>query len=67
MPEQLPNRMLIIASPEDGIGNAFLTYPGMIRLDDGINVDGIAMMTHLNSMRHETMKGCSIAIFTRLY
>ena len=66
MPEQLPNRMLVIASPEDGIGHAFLTYPGMIGLDGGINVDGIAMMTQLNSMQHKTIKGCSIAIFTRL-
>jgi predicted choloylglycine hydrolase len=66
MPEQLPNRMLVIANPDSGIGHAFLTYPGMIGLDGGINADGIAMMTQLNSMQHETMKGCGIAIFTRL-
>ena len=66
MPEQLQNRILVVASPEDGIGHAFLTYPGMIGLDGGINEAGLAMMTQLNSMQHESMKGCGIAIFTRL-
>ncbi len=66
MPEQLPNRILVVASPDNGIGHAFLTYPGMIGLDGGINADGLAMMTQLNSMQHESMKGCGIAIFTRL-
>ncbi len=66
MPEQLPNRMLVVASPDDGIDHAFLTYPGMIGLDGGINADGIAMMTQLNSMQYESMDGCGIAIFTRL-
>ncbi|AKB36640.1 hypothetical protein MSSAC_2050 [Methanosarcina siciliae C2J] len=66
MPEQLENRMLVVANPDDGIGHAFLTYPGMIGLDGGINADGLAMMTQLNSMQHESMKGCGIAIFTRL-
>jgi hypothetical protein len=66
MPEQLPNRMLVIANPDDGIGHAFSTYPGMIGLDGGINADGLTMMTQLNSMQHESMKGCGIAIFTRL-
>ncbi|MDQ1276609.1 MAG: hypothetical protein QG610_2187 [Euryarchaeota archaeon] len=66
MPEQLQNRILVVASPDDGIGHAFLTYPGMIGLDGGINADGLAMMTQLNSMKYESMKGCGIAIFTRL-
>jgi len=66
MPEQLPNRILVIASPENGIGHAFMTYPGMIGLDGGINEDSMAMMTQLNSMQHENMEGCGIAIFTRL-
>lgn len=66
MPEQLPNRILVIASPENGIGHAFMTYPGMIGLDGGINAEGLAMMTQLNSMQHESMEGCGIAIFTRL-
>ncbi|MGB9927746.1 MAG: C45 family autoproteolytic acyltransferase/hydrolase [Methanosarcina sp.] len=66
MPEQLPNRILVIASPEDEIGHTFMTYPGMIGLDGGINANGLAMMTQLNSMQHESMKGCGIAIFTRL-
>ena len=66
MPEQLPNRILVIASPENGIGHAFMTYPGMIGLDGGINQDSMAMMTQLNSMQHESMAGCGIAIFTRL-
>lgn len=66
MPEQLPSRILVVASPDDGLGHAFLTYPGMIGLDGGINADGLAMMTQLNSMQHESMKGCGIAIFTRL-
>lgn len=58
--------MLVVASPDDGIDHAFLTYPGMIGLDGGINADGIAMMTQLNSMQYESMDGCGIAIFTRL-
>lgn len=66
MPAQLSNRILVVASPDDGIGHAFLTYPGMIGLDGGINADGLAMMTQLNSMQYESMKGCGIAIFTRL-
>ena len=66
MPEQLPNRILVVASPEEGIGHAFMTYPGMIGLDGGINEAGTAMMTQLNSMQHENMEGCGIAIFTRL-
>ncbi|WP_269851522.1 C45 family autoproteolytic acyltransferase/hydolase [Methanosarcina horonobensis] len=66
MPKQLANRILVVASPDDGIGHAFLTYPGMIGLDGGINADGFAMMTQLNSMQYESMKGCGIAIFTRL-
>ena len=65
MPEQLDNRMMVIADPDDGFGHAFMTYPGMIGLDGGLNEDGLEMMTQLNSMQDESMQGCGIAIFTR--
>jgi hypothetical protein len=65
MPEQLDNRMMVIADPDDGFGHAFMTYPGLIGLDGGVNEDGFEMMTQLNSMQHECMEGCGIAIFTR--
>ena len=65
MPEQLDNRMMVIADPDDGFGHAFMTYPGMIGLDGGVNEDGFGMMTQLNSMQDESMEGCGIAIFTR--
>jgi hypothetical protein len=65
MPEQFDNRMMIIADPDDGFGHAFMTYPGMIGLDGGVNEDGFEMMTQLNSMQNESMEGCGIAIFTR--
>jgi hypothetical protein len=66
MPEQLDNRMMVVADPEEGFGHAFMTYPGMIGLDGGLNECGFEMMTQLNSMQHESMEGCGIAIFTRL-
>lgn len=66
MPEQLENRMLVVADPDDGLGHCFLTYPGMVGLDGGFNEYGFEMMTQLNSMQHETMAGCGIAVFTRL-
>ncbi|MFB3764176.1 MAG: C45 family autoproteolytic acyltransferase/hydrolase [Methanotrichaceae archaeon] len=66
MPEQLDNRMMVVADPEKGFGHAFLTYPGMIGLDGGLNESGFEMMTQLNSMQHESMDGCGIAVFTRL-
>lgn len=65
MPEQLDCRMLVVADPDRGFGHAFLTYPGMIGLDGGLNEDGLEMMTQLSSMQDESMKGCGIAIFTR--
>lgn len=66
MPEQLDNRMMVVADPEGGFGHAFMTYPGMIGLDGGVNECGFEMMTQLNSMKHECMEGCGISIFTRL-
>jgi hypothetical protein len=66
MPEQLKNRIMVVTSPDKGIEHVFYTYPGMIGLDGGFNTDGLAMMTQLNSMQHESMEGCGIAIFTRL-
>lgn len=66
MPGQLDNRMMVVANPDEGFGQVFMTYPGMIGLDGGMNEDGFEMMTQLNSMVHESMKGCGIAIFTRL-
>jgi len=66
MPEQLNNRIMVVADPEDGFGHVFMTYPGMIGLDGGFNEEGLEMMTQLNSMQQESMAGCGIAIFTRL-
>ena len=66
MPAQLDNRIMIVASPQNGYGHIFMSYPGMIGLDGGFNEAGLEMMTQLNSMQHETMAGCGIAVFTRL-
>ena len=66
MPEQLDNRMMVVADPDGGFGHIFMTYPGMIGLDGGMNEDGFEMMTQLNSMQHESMGGCGIGVFTRL-
>lgn len=65
MPEQLDCRMMVVADPDRGFGHAFLTYPGMIGLDGGLNEDGLEMMTQLSSMQFESMQGCGIAIFSR--
>jgi len=65
MPEQLDCRMMVVADTDRGFGHAFLTYPGMIGLDGGLNEDGLEMMTQLSSMKDESMQGCGIAIFTR--
>lgn len=66
MPAQLENRIMIVASPQNGYGHIFMSYPGMIGLDGGFNEAGLEVMTQLNSMQYETMAGCGIAIFTRL-
>ena len=66
MPEQLDCRMMVVADPDEGFGHVFMTYPGMIGLDGGVNEDGFEMMTQLSSMQHESMEGCGIAVFTRL-
>ncbi|MCP4694164.1 MAG: hypothetical protein GY859_39380, partial [Desulfobacterales bacterium] len=66
LPGQLENRILVAADPDEGYGHAFLTFPGMIGLDGGLNENGVAMMTQYNASIHETMRGCGIAIFTRL-
>lgn len=66
MPEQLDNRMMVVADPDEGFGHAFMTYPGMIGLDGGLNEAGFEMMTQLSSMQQESMDGCGIAVFTRL-
>jgi len=65
MPEQLDNRMMVIADPDDGFGHSFMSFPGMIGLDGGVNEDGFEMMTQLNSMKNESMEGCGISVFTR--
>jgi hypothetical protein len=66
MPEQLDCRMMVVADPDEGFGHVFMTYPGMVGLDGGVNEDGFEMMTQLSSMQHESMDGCGIAVFTRL-
>jgi len=66
MPFQLQNRIMVVAAPSVGHGHVFMSYPGLIGLDGGMNTAGLEMMTQLNSMKDETMEGCGIAVFTRL-
>jgi hypothetical protein len=66
MPGQEENRIMVVAKPNLGYGHVFMTYPGLIGLDGGMNEAGLEMMTHLNSMMDETMAGCGIGVFTRL-
>ncbi len=66
LPGLLENRIMVVAKPSRGYGHAFITHPGMIGIDGGINEAGLCMMTQYNASTHETMHGCGIGIFTRL-
>lgn len=66
LPGILDNRILVFVKPDDGLGHAFVTHPGMIGIDGGLNAAGITMMTQYDAFREETLEGCGIGIFTRL-
>jgi hypothetical protein len=66
LPGILENRILTIIDPEHGFGHAFVTHPGMLAIDGGINEDGVEMMTHYSPSINETMRGCGIGVLTRL-
>jgi len=66
LPGLLENRIMVVAKPSKGYGHTFITHPGMIGIDGGINEAGLCMMTQYNASIHETMHGCGIGIFTRL-
>jgi len=66
LPGILDNRVCVIAKPSDGYGHSFITHPGMVGIDGGLNNQNLAMMTQYNASIHETMAGCGIGIFTRL-
>ena len=66
IPGATEHRVLVIAKPDRGYGHAFITHPGMIAIDGGINEDGVEMMTHRSSSVNETLKGCGIGILSRL-
>ncbi len=66
IPGAAEHRVLAIVQPDRGYGHAFVTHPGMIAIDGGINEDGIEMMTHRSSSVNETLKGCGIGILSRL-
>ncbi len=66
LPGILDNRILVFAKPDDGLGHAYVTHPGMIGIDGGLNTAGISMMTQYDAFKDETLEGCGIGIFTRL-
>jgi len=66
LPGILDNRILVFARPDKGIGHAFVTHPGMIGIDGGLNAAGITMMTQYNAFADETMEGCGIGVLSRL-
>ena len=66
LPHILENRVLVIVEPDDAIPHVFVTHPGMVGIDGGMNAAGVSMMTQYNAMSDETMRGCGIGIHTRL-
>jgi len=66
LPGILEGRILAVVDPEVGHRHAFVTHPGMVGIDGGMNVAGVSMMTQYNAMIDETMRGCGIGIHTRL-
>ena len=66
LPGILENRILVIVTPDHGYGHAFITHPGMLAIDGGINEDRVAMMTHYSASVNETLQGCGIGVLTRL-
>lgn len=66
LPGILGNRILVIVDPDHGYGHAFITHPGMLAIDGGINEDGVAMMTQYSASANETLQGCGIGVLSRL-
>lgn len=66
LPGILDNRILVINDPDDGLGHANVTHPGMIAIDGGLNENGVEMMTQYSPSIYESMRGCGIAILSRL-
>ncbi len=66
LPGILDNRILVVVDPDEGFGHAFVTHPGMIGIDGGLNSAGITMMTHYDACADETLEGCGIGLITRL-
>jgi predicted choloylglycine hydrolase len=66
LPGILDSRILVIVEPDSGCDHAFITHPGMIGIDGGMNSAGISMMTQYDAFIDETMKGCGIGVHTRL-
>ena len=65
LPGTLENRILVIVDSDHGCGHTFITHPGMLAIDEGINRDGVAMMTQYSVSINE-MQGCGIGILIRL-
>jgi hypothetical protein len=66
LPGTLAGRVLVICDPDNGFGHANVTHPGMIGIDGGLNEDGVEMMTQYSPSIYESMRGCGIAILSRL-
>jgi len=66
LPGILDGRILVIIDPDHGFGHTFITHPGILGIDGGVNEDGIEMMTQYSPSVNETMRGCGIGILTRL-
>jgi len=66
LPGVLAQRLLVFVAPDHGFGHAYVTHPGMLAIDGGVNEDGIEMMTQYSPSVNETMRGCGIGILTKL-
>lgn len=66
IPGAREHRILAIVKPDRGYGHAFITHPGMLAIDGGINEDGVEMMTQYSASVNETLKGCGIGVLSRL-
>lgn len=66
LPGILEGRMLVVCDPDNGLGHVNVSHPGMIAIDGGINENGIEMMTQYSPSIYETMRGCGIAVLSRL-
>ena len=66
LPGLLDGRILVINDPDHGFGHTFITHPGMLAIDGGVNENGIEMMTQYSPSVNETMRGCGIGIISRI-